>query len=104
MDSGTESIAVPGLEAPAVINRYVVERGDAKSIVFYWYQSHRRVIASEYAGKLWLVADAIRYRRSDTALVRIVVPIREDNTYAADQSGIRFLKALFPSLLRQLPS
>ena len=41
----------------------------------------QRVIASEYAAKFWLVADAIRYHRSDTALVKIVVPVRNDNMW-----------------------
>ena len=35
------------------------------------------MIAAELAAKFWLVADSIRYRRSDTALVRITVPVGE---------------------------
>jgi EpsI family protein len=89
--------------APIQINRYVVEHGTDKSVVLYWYQSHNRVIASEYAAKFWLVADAIRYHRSDTALVKIVVPVRNDDIAAATATGIEFTKELFPPLLRQLP-
>jgi EpsI family protein len=87
-----------------VTNRYVVAHGDEKSVVLYWYQTHNRIIASEYWAKFWLVVDSIRYRRSDTSLVKIVVPVRDNNIGAATALGVQFIQAVFPSLLRQLPS
>ena len=95
-------IAVPGREAPIVINKYVIARGDEQSLVLYWYQSHDRVIAGEFSAKLWLVSDAIRYRRSDTALVRVVVPV-SGTREAAEEAGIAFVRAVYPDLVRQLP-
>jgi len=65
-----------------------VEKGDEKSIVLYWYQSRDRVIASEYLAKIYLVLDAMRYRRSDTALVRVVVPVIANDTKAATATGV----------------
>jgi hypothetical protein len=50
------------------------------------------------------VVDSIRYRRSDTSLVKIVVPVHDNNVGAATAMGVRFVQALFPSLLKQLPS
>lgn len=96
------SIQVPDWPTPIVTNKYVVSHGTEKSVVLYWYQSHNRIIASEYWAKFWLVADSIRYHRSDTALVRVVVPVVEDNTEAATQTGISFVQAIFPNLLKQL--
>jgi hypothetical protein len=61
------------------------------------------VIAAEYAAKFWAVADSIHYRRSDTALVRIMVPVGPAGVDAAEQTAAAFLQALFPSLLHQLP-
>jgi EpsI family protein len=69
----------------------------------YWYQSHSRVIASEYSAKFWLVADALRYNRSDTALVRISVPVGRDGGDAATGLAARFAQAVFPELLKQMP-
>jgi EpsI family protein len=97
------SLRVPGWDAPIKVNRYVVEHGDQKSVTLYWYQSHNRVIAAEYAAKFWAVADSIHYRRSDTALVRIMVPVGPAGVDAAEQTAAAFLQALFPSLLHQLP-
>jgi EpsI family protein len=104
VETGRETINVPGWNAPIVTNRYVVEHGDEKSVVLYWYQTHSRIIASEYWAKFWLVVDSIRYRRSDTALVKIVVPVRDNNIGAATATGVQLIQAVFPSLLRQLPS
>lgn len=97
------SIQVPEWATPIVVNKYVTERGDEKSVTLYWYQSHNRVIASEYWAKFWLVTDAVRYRRSDTSLVKIVVPVRDNRIDVATSTGVAFGQALFPSLLQQLP-
>ena len=104
VETGRQTIDVSGWKSPIVTNRYVVEHGDDKSVVLYWYQTHNRIIASEYWAKFWLVADSIRYRRSDTSLVKIVVPVRDNNIGAATAMGVQFIQAMFPSLLRQLPS
>jgi EpsI family protein len=85
------------------VNRYVVQKGEDTSITIYWYQTHSRVIASEYSAKFWLVADALRYHRSDTALVRVTVPVKDGDIEKATGTGVEFIRALFPELQRQMP-
>ena len=99
---GVIPIAVAGRQTPIVVNRYVVARGDARSVVLYWYQSHNRIIASEYAAKLWLIADAIRYHRSDTALIKVVVPFAGDSELAM-RTATEFVQAVYPTLAVQFP-
>ncbi len=101
--TGLVSIPVPGLAEPILANRYVASHGDEKAVVIYWYQSHQRIIASEYAAKFWLVADSIRYHRSDTALVKLVLPVPNNDADAATAIGIDLAQAVFPDLLKQLP-
>ena len=104
-ETGTIDLQIPGEDAgPITINRYVVSRGEDKSVVLYWYQSRSRVIAGEFSAKLWLVADSIRFNRSDTALVRIVVPVRKNDEEGALRTGVEFVRAVFPALRKQLPS
>ena len=104
-ESGVMSISLPRGSQPRItINRYIVVRGDEKSVVLYWYQSHNRVIAGEFAAKLWLVADSVRYHRSDTALVRVVVPVREHHDQAAVQTGVEFIRSIFADLEKKLPA
>jgi EpsI family protein len=101
---GTVDIDIPGRSSPITVNRYVVARGDNQSVVLYWYQSHNRVIASEYSAKIYTVADAIRYNRSDTALVRIVVGVNGGNTDQALETATSFAKTVFNPLKAYLPN
>jgi len=99
---GVIPIAVAGRPSPMFVNRYVVARGDDRSVVIYWYQTHGRIIASEYAAKLWLIADAVRYRRSDTALIKVVVPAA-GGSESAVRTATGFIQAAYPYLAVQFP-
>jgi EpsI family protein len=85
------------------INQYVVSKGGAQSVVYYWYQSQGRVIADEFAAKFYLISDSIKHHRSDTALVRVVVPIPAGQTARAEQLGTEFVQAFFPVVKAHLP-
>lgn len=56
-------------------NRYVIQNGDQKDVLIYWYQGRGRAVASEYWGKIYTVVDSLRLRRSDGAMVRVIIPI-----------------------------
>ncbi|MCL5746081.1 MAG: EpsI family protein [Acidobacteria bacterium] len=106
MPSTSETMRIPiaGRAAPIQVNRYIVSKGDDKSVVIYWYQTRDRVIASEFEAKFYLVVDSIRYHRSDTALVRVVTPVRNDDEAGATQAAIEFVQAFFTPLRQFLPS
>lgn len=97
------AIQVPGEDHPIVINNFVTEHGNDKSVSLYWYQSHQRIIASEYGAKFWSMVDSIRFHRSDTSIVRVTIPVAGGDIDAAVQTGYGFVRAIFPALLRQLP-
>ena len=103
LESEPLTITVPGRSEPVVTNRYLVARGEEQSVVLYWYQSHSRIIAGEFAAKFWLIADSIKYHRSDSALVKVVVPVKDGDSAAATRSAVAFVKAMFPTLEKQLP-
>jgi EpsI family protein len=87
------------------INEYVVQKGEQKQLVLYWYQAHGRLVASEYAAKFYLVTDAMRMNRSDGALVRIVTPIvGGESSSQAEQRAMQFAGALMPNLQRYIPA
>jgi EpsI family protein len=105
LESEPLTLAVPGRAEPILTNRYVVARGNEKSVVLYWYQSRNRIIAGEFSAKFWLIADSIKYHRSDSAVVKIVVQMRPGgDTDAATKTAIDFVKSVFPAISRQLPS
>ena len=89
------------------VNRYVVQKGLDKLVILYWYQSHGRIVASEYWGKIYMVVDAIRMNRTDGALVRVVSPVAGSDAAAeetADGLAVDFVKSMFPLLGRYLPA
>jgi EpsI family protein len=102
-ESSIVGIAVPGRAEPIRVNQYIVAKGPERDVVMYWYQSHGRVVASEYAAKIYVVADALRYNRTDTALVRVVVPV-----IRSDEDSVRvaraFIVSFFSPLAQFLPS
>ncbi len=101
----SDSIMIPiDGRAPIEANRYIVQKGDAKSLVIYWYQSRDRVVASEYKAKAYVVADAMRYNRTDTALVRVVMPIVDNDEAAAERGAIDFIKSFFVPLRQHFPA
>lgn len=74
----------------ALVNEYVVENGLQRQLVLYWYQSHGRVIASEYRGKAYMVLDSLRLHRTDAALVRVASPIATQDERGAYQEVFAF--------------
>ena len=87
-EPGKATIALPD-GTSFVANKYVIQNGDYKSLMIYWYQGRGRNVASEYWGKIYTVFDSVRLRRSDGAMVRVTVPIRQSEA-AAQQSAIEF--------------
>jgi EpsI family protein len=97
--------APDGSNPDVVVNRYVVQKGLDRVLVLYWYQSHGRVVASEYWGKFYLVRDAIRLNRTDGALVRVIASIDgDDGDASAERTAVGFVKAVFPVLSAYLPA
>ena len=100
-------ISIPvGNGAAIEINRIVIMKGGEKQVVLYWYQSHGRVVASEYWGKIYTVIDAVRTNRTDAALVRVVCPVAGMGAASekdAEERAVEFVKELFPLLERFLP-
>jgi EpsI family protein len=104
IDGGAAPLDVEGRRI--TVNRYVIQKGLDRQVVLYWYQGRGRVVANEYANKLWLMLDAARHHRSDGALVRVVAPVLRSangSLAAADAAAVDFTRAIFPRLSSFLP-
>ena len=93
-----------GATAPIVVNRYVIVHGEEQELVLYWYQSRDRVVADEFKAKFWVVADAMRLNRTDTALVRVIVPIGNNKVDGATTVATGFVRSFFIRLKQYLPA
>ena len=85
------------------VNLYVLRRGLDEEVVLYWYQSHGRIIASEYWGKFYLVYDAMRLNRTDAALVRITVPVQNGDEAGAENRAFAFAKTITNNIDQVIP-
>jgi EpsI family protein len=101
--SGELAIDV-GRAAPISVNRYLIAYGSQRQLVLYWYQSRDRAVANEYKAKFWVMADAIRLNRTDTALVRVIVPVVNRDEAKAQATATDFVKSFYSTLLDYLPS
>jgi len=85
-----------------LVNLYIVENERDKLLVLYWYQSHGRVISSEYAAKVYMVVDAVRLNRTDSSLVRITTKLGNDEDKAR-QLAVSFAEQVIPHLDEIIP-
>ena len=95
-------VEIPGF-GTVEVNHYVISNRESRSDVMYWYQSRNRVVASEYKAKVYVVADAIRYNRTDTSLVRVITPIVGKDDASAKAVNERFVKVVLPMVQRYMP-
>ncbi len=85
------------------VNLYTLRKGLDEELVLYWYQSHGRIVASEYWGKFYLVYDALRLNRTDAALVRITIPVENGDEAGAQKRVIGFAKQVAMNVDQIIP-
>jgi EpsI family protein len=87
------------------VGEYVINNGDSRQFVIYWYQAHGRSIANEYKAKAYMLADAIRYNRTDGALVRVITPIAGgEPVEEARARAMHFTTRMTPYLSQFIPN
>lgn len=89
---------------PLRVNRTLIELGDQRELVYYWFEQRGRVITSEFAVKWFLFWDALTRRRTDGALVRLItaLPLGADER-DADRRLVELAARVAPTLTRYVP-
>lgn len=100
---GIREVPTPG-GPPIRVNHYLVAKGQTRGAVIYWYQTANRAVGNEYIAKLYLIADAIRHGRSDTALVRIIVPFDDRDSTAAENAAEDLAGQVYVALANHFPA
>ncbi len=98
-----EGIRVGG--EPLRVNRTLIQLGDQRELVYYWFQQRGRVITNEFAVKWYLFWDALTRHRTDGALVRLItaLPAGGDEA-AADARLVDVAGRIAPTLPRYVPN
>jgi len=87
------------------VNRVVIERGDIKQIVYYWFDQRGRVLTNEYLVKWYIFWDSLTRNRTDGAMLRLTAPVLAGKSEAdADQTLEDFARTLVPALRPYIPT
>lgn len=65
-------------------NAFIIENGNRREILVYWYQGRGRAVASEYFDKAFTILDGLTRRRSDGAMVRVMTPVTDSENEALE--------------------
>ena len=95
---GNETRIVTVGNQSVTVNRYLLEKGSNRAVVYYWYQGRGRISWNEYAVKWELLRDKALHGRSEEALVRIVVPVDLDAPDTADLLATQVAQDIIPRL------
>lgn len=86
------------------VNRAVIQKGDSRQLVYYWFQQRGRTITNEYLVKWYLFYDAIAMNRTDGSLIRLVTSVgKAEDMEVADRRLQSFMKDLITELPAYVP-
>jgi len=76
-------------DTPFRINRAIIQQGESRMMVYYWFQQKHRRIAWDFAAKYWLMIDGLRTGRTDGALVRLTTQILPGESDATAEARLQ---------------
>ncbi len=97
-----EGIDVNGV--PLTVNRTIIQKGEHRQLVYYWFQERGRIITNEYLVKWFILWDALKMNRTDGALVRLTTYVPPgDDIDVAEQRLKGFAKLAVKELHDYIP-
>ena len=92
------------VQYPFEINRAIIQKGQTRMMVYYWFDQKGRKIAWDFEAKFWLMVDGIRTGRTDGALVRLTTAMVGDEAEAEAEARLMgVLQELLPTLPDFMP-
>jgi EpsI family protein len=85
---GEQVINIPVANKPVAINRFILQNGGNRILVYYWFQGRGRLTAGQGDLKLHAMRDALLTHRDEEALVRIIVPLTKGDSASVGSTGL----------------
>ena len=102
--SETVPIDFPGLpQEGATAKRLVIAKGEARQLVYYWYQSRGRVISQDWQKIVYVGLDRAVRRRTDGSLVRFTAPVIRGDLERAEAAFQSLASRIVPRLPDYVP-
>jgi EpsI family protein len=89
---------------PLRVNRTLIELGNQRQLVYYWFQQRGRVVTNEFAVKWYLFWDAVTRHRTDGAMIRLITALPPASSEAdADRRLTDLAGRIAPTLTHFVP-
>lgn len=82
------------------VNRAIIQKGNTRMMVLYWFQQRDRKIAWDLEAKFWLMVDGVASGRTDGAIVRLTTVILPDES---DEVAQMRMMSVLENLQEPLP-
>ncbi|MEP6714493.1 MAG: exosortase C-terminal domain/associated protein EpsI [Terriglobia bacterium] len=102
LSSHTIAIPVGGEGQPLPANEYMIQKGIDKQLVLYWYHQGTREVADDLVAQMYALPELILHGRTDTALIRIIVPVQGGDTAAASTTARNFAAGVYPLVRKHI--
>lgn len=97
--------AALGLSEPYEVNRVIIQKGEKRRLVYYWFKHMGVAIPSNTRAKFNVLTGGVMAGRYDGAIVRIIRPIGKDEPEAvAEEKMNDLLREMLTDLPRFIPS
>ena len=95
-------VSLAGGSGKLEVNRYVVQKGDQRRLVMYWYDAQGEDVADEIKARYLLLKNAITRNRTHGAMIRTLGPMTGslDQTFARH---VNYIQAMYPVMREFLP-
>jgi len=104
IDSQTVPLDFPELPGGGgTAKRLVIAKGDARQVVYYWYQSRGRVISQDWQKIVYVGLDRALRNRTDGSLVRFTIPIFDKDEARADAAFQEVAQSILGPLSSYVP-
>jgi EpsI family protein len=104
VDNQVVTVPLPGLAAPVSLSRLVIQRGEAREMVYYWFDERGRDVTDQFAAKWHLMQESYHHHRTDGALIRYVTALAPGEDLAHAEERLRgFLALTVPTVEQFLP-
>ena len=78
-----------GFDRQFELNRAIIQKGQLRMVVYYYFDQKGRKIAWDFAAKFYLLMDGITTGRTDGALVRLTTVIGPDESDAQAEERLK---------------
>jgi EpsI family protein len=100
-----ETTIVPvDFDIPGEAKRVVIAKGNARNLVYFWYQSRGHVIGTNVNRLRHLFFDRALRNRTDGALLRFTMSVKRGNYEEADEAFRQFAAVMAGELPRFIPN